>query len=278
MLDVAMEELKRVMRDFYNITGIKTVLYDSKRKMLYSYPEEMCGFCKIVRSNNVLAQKCLNCDSIGFDECDKLRRPYIYKCHMGLSEAVAPIIENGVVIGYMMMGQILNMELSEKILKKVKKTAEKYGIDSEKLLKEVYDFKAADDNFIMSAANMLSMCACYLYFNKIIKNRTDMLVFRIKDYIDAHISEEISVADICRNLYISKSRLYSVSKSSFGMGISDYIRKFRLERAKNMLLETEKNICQIAYESGFKDPNYFTRTFKKYEGITPGAYRKIAAL
>ena len=46
MLDVMMPELIRATKDFYNIAGIKTVLYDADRRFLYSYPSSMCEFCE----------------------------------------------------------------------------------------------------------------------------------------------------------------------------------------------------------------------------------------
>ena len=107
MLDVMMDELKTATRDFYNLTGIKIVLYDKTRRYLYSYPESMCEFCKTVRTNATLKKRCLAFDNIGFDECERTHQPYIYQCHMGLLEAITPICEGDVIIGYMMMGQVL---------------------------------------------------------------------------------------------------------------------------------------------------------------------------
>ena len=58
------------------------------------------------------------------------------------------------------------------------------------------------------------------------------------------------------------------------MGCSEYITLKRIEKAKHLLETTEKNIYTIAEESGFKDTNYFIRTFKKLEGITPNKYKQ----
>ena len=58
MLDVMMPELAEAVKDFYNLTGIKTVLYDADRKFLYSYPMNMCGFCDKIRKCKSLIEKC----------------------------------------------------------------------------------------------------------------------------------------------------------------------------------------------------------------------------
>ena len=77
MLDVMMPELAEAVKDFYNLTGIKPVLYDADRKFLYSYPMNMCRFCDKIRKCKSLTEKCFECDKIGFDASDKTLKPYI---------------------------------------------------------------------------------------------------------------------------------------------------------------------------------------------------------
>lgn len=274
MLEVTIEELKKATIDFYNITGIKIVLYDENRHVLYSYPECMCAFCGIVRSKPELARKCIHCDNIGFDACDRLRKPYIYKCHMQLLEAMAPIIENGIIIGYMMMGQIMDEHSPEVVKACTLQTAKEYDLNLDQMLTELNNFRMVNDAFISSAVNMMSMCACYLYYNKIIKKRSDLLTYQLTDYIDTHLRDELSIAELCQKLYLSRSKLYQLSVDAFGMGISDYIRKRRLEEAQKLLRDTKEGIGRIAEMTGFQDANYFSRIFKASVGITPGEFRK----
>lgn len=274
MLDVAVDGLKSAARDFYTMTKIKIVLYDENRRNLYSYPETMCTFCEMIRSVPKLCKECLKCDNIGFDICEKTRKPYIYKCHMNIVEAIAPIIENDVLIGYMMLGQVSPPDSLDEICKKASETALKYNLDKELLLKSTKSIRAADNDFIISAVNMMSMCACYLYVNKIITNKTDIISCQLTDYINAHLADRLTVAELCKTFYLSRSRLYYISNKAFNMGISEYIRKTRLEKAKELLLQTEKKVYQIADETGFDDPNYFIRIFKQYMGVTPYKYRK----
>ena len=59
------------------------------------------------------------------------------------------------------------------------------------------------------------------------------------------------------------------------MGITDYIRHARINRAKSLLESTDKPIMRIAASVGFSDANYFTRSFKEIVGITPKQYRKL---
>ena len=96
----------------------------------------------------------------------------------------------------------------------------------------------------------------------------------MNEYIDMHLSGNLSVAELCRKLYISRFKLYSISIRSFDMGISDYIRNRRITAAKKLLTNSEKIVEQIANDTGFRDTNYFIRVFKKAEGTTPLQYRR----
>lgn len=274
MIEFAAEELKKAAVEFYTVTNIKIVLYDENRKVLFSYPYDMCPVCTEVRTSPVLAKHCFNCDKIGFETCAETKKPYIYKCHMNLTEAIAPICENGILIGYMMIGQVLKDSDCRDAERKILESAEKYGLNTHNLLLALKNMRPVSDAFIQAAVSMMSMCASYLYFNKIIRNNPDILIYQIKNYIESHLKEDLSVPVLCRRFYLSKSKLYALSNAAFHMGISDYIRQLRITEAKKLLAETKNSITQIAEETGFKDANYFIRTFKKLENRTPGQFRK----
>ena len=274
MLEIMMEELKTATKDFYNMTGIKIVLYDEMRRHLHTYPEEMCAFCCAVRKSGELAKKCLDCDRLGFDTCDKTRKPYIYHCHMGLSEAIMPICEGEEIIGYMMMGQILcegDRDLVEAAVACVSKENTPQRVE---FLAGLSQLRSVDDAFVRSALNVMSMCVCYLHSNSIIRRRGEDFATRLRAYVEKHYAEPLPVSELCRRLYISKSKLYQISLEAFGMGVSDYIRARRIEKAKKLLKLTQRSVASIAAEVGFEDANFFTRSFKKAVGMTPKDYRK----
>lgn len=267
MLEVSMAELKRILVDFHNLTRFKIVLYDADRKVLYSYPETMCDFCKAVRSQPALAKKCIDCDNIGFDICDQTRQPYIYECHMSVTEAIAPIWSNGIHVGYLMFGQILRQPQQT-----VAAVATAQGVPvTEEMLRQM---PTADDGYIRSAVNMMRVCADYLCTREIIRRNPNVLSYQLEQYICAHLDGELSLDALCRRFYLSRTKLYQLSQQNFQMGISDYIRRQRLEKAKKLLASTELSVAQIAGSVGIPDANYFTRIFRQTQGVTPLQYRK----
>lgn len=275
MLEFVTDDLKDVATNFYTLTGIQIVLYNSERKVIFSYPEKLCPYCKQIRSNKTLASKCLSCDNIGFDTCKNTRAPYIYHCHMNLIEAVAPICENNIIIGYMMIGQMLDTSELQNVQSILKKTADQYQLDYPSLMANLKLLPNINQEYIMATVKMLSMCISYLYLNNIIYNKTDILSFQIKEYIDRHLSDQLSIDSLCSQFYISRSKLYSLSIHFSGMGVADYIKNCRIEKAKQLLITTNKSIRTIAEEVGFHDSNYFSRTFKATLKMTPKVYRNV---
>lgn len=89
-------------------------------------------------------------------------------------------------------------------------------------------------------------------------------------------SKLASADEIARELFISRSQLHRKIKALTGMSLTAYGNHVRIEKAKHLLNTTNMNVSEIAYEVGFDDPSYFSRTFKKLESVSPKSYRTDA--
>lgn len=96
----------------------------------------------------------------------------------------------------------------------------------------------------------------------------------IKDYLDAHYAEKLTLDDLARRFYINKFYLTRVFKEQFGTSVNGYLLQLRITHAKRLLRFTDLSIEQIGQECGMNDANYFSRTFKKVEGLPPGQFRR----
>ena len=95
---------------------------------------------------------------------------------------------------------------------------------------------------------------------------------QINDIIEQNIgNDHFSIADITEKLCISRSLLHMKMKTLLDISTGDYIRKKRLAHACSLLAEGY-NVSETAYKTGFSDPNYFSKTFKKEFGVTPTEY------
>ncbi len=99
-------------------------------------------------------------------------------------------------------------------------------------------------------------------------------VAKIQSYIELHFQDsELSVTTISEALNLSHSQLYRKLKAITGKTLTQFIRSVRLQKAVHLIQTTDLTISEIAYEVGYNDPNYFTRTFKKEFKKVPGDLR-----
>lgn len=99
------------------------------------------------------------------------------------------------------------------------------------------------------------------------------LVTAVSNYIRHHLSEPITTEQIAASLYISRTHLSARFHKEAGTTLSDYILKEKTEEAKRLLRYTDKPLSAISAYLGFSSQSHFSRTFRKYAGITPGEYR-----
>ncbi|HMQ87162.1 MAG TPA: ATP-binding protein [Flavilitoribacter sp.] len=97
---------------------------------------------------------------------------------------------------------------------------------------------------------------------------------KIREVIREKIGiEDLSPGDLGKALYLSQMQLYRKLKALTGKTPTLFIRTVRLQNAAQLLKTTDLNVSEVAYESGFSDPAYFSRVFKDEFGITPSSFR-----
>ena len=94
------------------------------------------------------------------------------------------------------------------------------------------------------------------------------------EYIEAHYQENVTIESISGALFISGTYLSQSFKSVTGSSVMQYLISYRVERAKQLLEETDYMIYYVAEQVGFRDVRHFSKTFKKCTGLTPMEYRR----
>ncbi len=272
MLDINIEKLDKVIDDFYKITGVMIGAYDADFKPISGKVYPHCSLCSQVRKYDHLASQCHQCDIEGIKKCTDSRATQIYKCHMGLTEAVTPIYADNVIIGYILIGQMLDVENADIVKNRIYALGP--HIDKEALLQAMDNTPKLSADIIESIVSLMLICTKYLIVENVINIKSGILSKQIEQYIIDNLDKDIGIDSIVREMYISRTKLYELSSSFFNMGITEYIRFLRVEKAKEYLLGGKYNINQCAEMVGLHDANYFTKIFKKYTGMTPSEYKK----
>jgi AraC family transcriptional regulator, arabinose operon regulatory protein len=101
---------------------------------------------------------------------------------------------------------------------------------------------------------------------------------RLRDLIDGHAFEETAIAHLYGELAVSPARAATLFARAFGLSPVAYRTQVRLNRARELLVSTRRNVSETAYEVGFSDPLYFSRAFRRRFGVTPSSLiREFAA-
>lgn len=96
---------------------------------------------------------------------------------------------------------------------------------------------------------------------------------RLRKYIDTHYFEMMDSNDISRKIGISSRYINTIFKEQFNATPIKYLNEVRMEAAKKLLLETDKDISSICFEVGFEALSTFYRRFKDYTNLSPNKYR-----
>lgn len=100
------------------------------------------------------------------------------------------------------------------------------------------------------------------------------LVEQAKQYLELHYGEaELSAEAVCSYLHISNTYFSTIFKKETGENYIAWLTNLRLEKARDLLLQTEDKTYRIAAKVGYPEPNYFSHVFKKKYGLSPSKYR-----
>jgi two-component system response regulator YesN len=108
------------------------------------------------------------------------------------------------------------------------------------------------------------------------RNKNANLVKHCLDYLERHYMEDVSLESMAKQLRLSPSYCSNMFKQVTGTCFSEYLIRLRISKAKQMLLETDDKISDIARKAGFHDAAYFNKVFKRETGVTPNTFRQSA--
>lgn len=105
-----------------------------------------------------------------------------------------------------------------------------------------------------------------------------MYIYKILQYVNDHYSEDLTMADLSKVTGLSVDYMARRFKAVMNMSPSEYIRRFRVAKAMELLADDSLSIAQIADMTGFSDISLFSRVFKSTVGLPPVSYRKNLAI
>ncbi len=100
---------------------------------------------------------------------------------------------------------------------------------------------------------------------------------RVADYIESHLNDKITVADLAELVSLSRFHFIRAFKKAVGIPPHQFIMRRRVDRAKEMLTEGDFSVTEVALGTGFNGLTQLTRVFRQVVGVTPTAFRRDAS-
>lgn len=244
---------------------------------LFSFNMHTNPYCLYLKKDPMIAQECINCQRKVFERCKD--GEFAGVCHAGVLELIYPFKSKGKIIGFISVsGYRAPRNTAEEILAKI---SFKYNINLKELsdtyygnLKSKPPIKSEIDILLRPLCYMLELAYGLLPEVKKDGSKDTDFYTKVLYYLNQNRSSQITLKEVCRDLYCSKSYVSHIFKSYNGKSIKEYLNTARIKDAEMLLVNSNLNMTQIALSIGFSDSNYFAVIFKKIQGITPTEYRK----
>lgn len=252
-------KLQQIIDDFSVLTDISISFLDADFNALcrnkYAF-----NFCTALQKNSNKKRQCACSDSVIIEKCKISQAFEDHLCHAGLYDAVVPVMKSGIVVGYVLMGQV-----------RCQKSPSRYP--SNKDLNKLYE---KTPYFSEQKIESLKSLLGDIVFENAITFDYDETIDKISIYISENLTDSLSVGALCSRFLVSKNYLYEGFKKYFGKTVNDYVTDLRLCEAKRLITETQIPIYEVCEKVGINNYTYFCRLFKKKTNSSPTEYRKAS--
>lgn len=283
-IDRLLEELrstdlfKEYEQAYAEVTHLPLVLRSSEGEQEINFDQSNENdFCHFMRQHNESCKTCLHVGEKDRESGETLH----HNCFAGIHVSAVPIKVHQKVIGYLQTGEVLLENPSQNKLDDATKTLLDWGIKlSGDELKDLLE-----SGTILSPKQYEAIIKMLEIFGRHISELAARLsvtpelnepegIRKSRDFIVKNLDEKLSLDQVASVANMSASHFCRVFKKATDMNFSEYVARVRVERAKEMLLESNYTMTHVAYDCGFNSVTDFNRTFKKITGETPSGFRK----
>ena len=250
-------------------------------ELAMSESEKQNPFCALMGQNN---KSCATCLTLQAEvEKEATLKPVSLRCFGGLCETTVPVRVGDRVIAFLKTGQVFLHQPNKETFSKVARQLFSFGADFDlKSVEEAYfqsnvlnerQYKAFIGLLSTFAEHLGALSESILIEESSLESNT---IKHAREYISDHYQEPLTLKQAARAVNMSVCNFCKVFKQSSGMTFTDYLTRLRIEKAKNLLANTDKQISEIAFEVGFNSLSQFNRSFKRITGESPSLFRKKA--
>jgi AraC-like DNA-binding protein/ligand-binding sensor protein len=235
-------------------------------------------FCSLMAS---CSRSCAGCLQIQEKLSQNARHePACLTCPYGLKEVAVPVRLGNETIGYLQTGQVFCKKPTAAQFEAVTKQVEQQNPNlNTQAAKDAYlNTKVVSQKKLNSLTHLLTVFASHLaaVSNQIAvreANAESPAITKAKQFIQEHYTEDLKLSQVAAAVFMSTFYFCKTFKKKVGMNFTEFVSRTRIEKAKNLLLNPNLRVSEIAFEVGFQSLTHFNRIFKQMMGQSPTAYR-----
>jgi AraC-like DNA-binding protein len=201
-------------------------------------------------------------------------------CAHGLCDTAVPVRVGDKLIGFLQTGQVFRKKPTQAQFERTASLVAEWGlpVDRNELSEAYFSTRVVSNTQHNSFVKLLTIFAQHLSMvsNQVIMQQLNSelpVITKAKEYIRQNQAEELSLSTVAKAVNTSSFYFCKLFKKATGLNFTDYVSRTRIEKAKNLLLNPNLRISEIAYEVGFQSLTHFNRVFKKILGQSPTDYR-----
>ncbi len=266
-------------RAFNEATGLPIALRPVETWQLPHHGRRNEGpFCALISAKSRACASCLTVQ----EKLSQLalEEPHTMGCPNGLCETAVPVRLGDRLIGFLQTGQVFRKKPTEGQFERAAKQVRAWGLetDSEMLHAAYFATRVVSPKQHEAFVKLLSIFAQHLSMlsNQVVvqqENSEPPVILRAKEYIHEHQTENLRLGHVAKACNTSTFYFCKMFKKITGINFTDYLSRVRIEKSKNLLLNPNLRVSEIAFEVGFQSLTHFNRVFKKILGHSPTEYR-----
>lgn len=266
-------------RAFTEATGMPVALRPVETWQLPFHGKRNEGpFCSLISQKSRACAACLQAQ-------ERLSEAATYEpstlgCPNGLCETAVPVRLGDRLIGFLQTGQVFRKKPTAAQFERAHKLVAGWGVvvGLEELRQAYFSSRVVPARQHDAIVKLLSIFAQHLAMlsNQVLvqqANAEPPLIARAKEYIQEHQTENVRLGHVAKHVNTSTFYFCKIFKKATGINFTDYLSRVRIEKSKNLLLNPNLRVSEIAFEVGFQSLTHFNRVFKKILGQSPTEYR-----
>lgn len=266
-------------RAFTEATGLPVALRAVESwQMPHHGKRNESPFCSIISEKSRACASCLQTQEKLAESAQE--SPQTVVCVAGLSDTAVPVKLGDRLIGFLQTGQVFRKKPTEQQFERVVKLIDEWGVQVQPAtLRDAYfSTRVIPQKQHEAVVRLLAIFAQHLSMlsNQVVVRHNHSeppVITRAKEYIQEHQTENLRLGHVAKAVNTSTFYFCKMFKKVIGINFTDYLSRVRIEKSKNLLLNPNLRVSEIAFEVGFQSLTHFNRVFKKILGQSPTEYR-----